>query len=237
MSFRVKEIFRTLQGEGLRMGKAAVFCRFSDCNLSCDFCDTDFKGTDGLNGGIYPNENSLVQTIIKAFGKFEPESNDEFSVDYLQSQYVGSDYGGLMWSGMGLMGTPPKAYVILTGGEPALQITKELIQTLHNYRLDIGIETNGTLELPEGLDWITVSPKADTKLKILSGQELKLVYPQENCDPAKYEHLAFENFILMPKDEQDPVKNAANAKAALNYCLEHPRWRLGVQLHKIIGFD
>ncbi|WP_209515590.1 7-carboxy-7-deazaguanine synthase [Sphingomonas sp. BE137] len=208
MSYAVKEIFKTLQGEGAQMGRAAVFCRFAGCNLwsgraadrttsVCTFCDTDFVGMDGTGGGRFTDADSLAHAI-------EAE-----------------------WAGPSL-----KRYVVLTGGEPLLQVDAALIDALHARGFEIGVETNGTKPAPDGLDWICVSPKADADLVIVEGHELKLVYPQEKALPDRFEHLAFEHFFLQPMDSPTA---AANLKAAITYCTDNPRWRLSLQSHKMIG--
>lgn len=209
MSYAVKEIFLTLQGEGGQAGRAAVFCRFAGCNLwsgreedranaVCTFCDTDFVGMDGEGGGRFDTAEALAEAIAAA------------------------------WQGE--QGAP--ALVVCTGGEPLLQLDEALIAALHARGFEVAVETNGTLAAPAGLDWICVSPKADAPLLQTSGQELKLVYPQAGVDPAHFEGLAFERFLIQPMD--GPAR-AANTAAAIAYCLAHPRWRLSVQTHKYIG--
>ncbi len=208
MSYAVKEIFMTLQGEGAHAGRAAVFCRFSGCNLwsgreqdrasaTCQFCDTDFVGTDGTDGGRYPSANMLADKIAA------------------------------IWSGNG-----SGRYVVLTGGEPMLQIDAALIEALHARDFTIAGETNGTIAPPSGLDWICVSPKAGSELVIREGHELKLVYPQAGISPQDFEGLAFERFSLQPMDGPDI---AQSTQAAIDYCLRHPQWRLSVQTHKALG--
>ena len=209
MSYAVKEIFLTLQGEGGQAGRAAVFCRFAGCNLwsgreadraeaVCRFCDTDFVGLDGEGGGRFDSAEALAEAV------------------------AGS------WRG------PPgePALVVCTGGEPLLQLDPALIAALHARGFEVAVETNGTLPAPPGLDWICVSPKADAPLAQTSGQELKLVFPQEGVDPAQFEALAFERFLIQPMDGPDRVANTA---AAIGYCLDHPRWRLSMQTHKYLG--
>lgn len=208
MSYAVKEIFKTLQGEGAQMGRAAVFCRFSGCNLwsgreadratsVCSFCDTDFVGVDGTGGGRYADANALADAISAE------------------------------WRGSGA-----NRYVVLTGGEPLLQVDDKLVAALHARNFEIGVETNGTQVAPAGIDWICVSPKADAKLLLQSGHELKLVYPQQSALPDRFEHLAFDHFFLQPMDSPTA---AANLKAAITYCIDNPRWRLSLQSHKMIG--
>ncbi|RWO55402.1 7-carboxy-7-deazaguanine synthase [Mesorhizobium sp.] len=208
MGYSVKEIFKTLQGEGGQSGRAAVFCRFAGCNLwsgreadratsVCTFCDTDFVGMNGTGGGRFTSAVDLASAI-------ETE-----------------------WAGP--MG---KRYVVLTGGEPLLQVDEPLINALHAKGFEIGVETNGTQAAPAGLDWICVSPKADADLVLRSGNELKLVYPQEAAPPARFEDLAFDHFFLQPMDSPSA---ATNLEAAISYCIENPQWRLSLQSHKIIG--
>jgi 7-carboxy-7-deazaguanine synthase (Cx14CxxC type) len=207
-SYAVKELFLTLQGEGAQTGRAAVFCRFAGCNLwsgresdrasaQCRFCDTDFVGTDGENGGRFASAAELATAIAG------------------------------QWRDGGERG-----YVVFTGGEPLLQLDAPLIEALHARGFSCAIETNGTLLPPGGLDWICVSPKAGTHLALRSGNELKLVYPQTGLDPADFTDLSFEHFFLQPMDGPDRAKHTAEAVA---YCLAHPRWRLSLQTHKLIG--
>lgn len=208
MSYAVKELFYTLQGEGLNAGRPAVFCRFAGCNLwsgreedrakaVCQFCDTDFIGTDGPGGGRFATAEALAAAVAAA------------------------------WTG-----TAENRLVVLTGGEPLLQVDEALTAALHARGFEIAVETNGTIAPPPGLDWICVSPKADAKLEITAGDELKLVYPQPGVDPAAFSGMAFTTFLLQPMDGPDRL---ANTQAAIAYCLAHPRWRLGVQTHKILG--
>jgi 7-carboxy-7-deazaguanine synthase (Cx14CxxC type) len=208
LSYAVKEIFLTLQGEGAHAGRAAVFCRFAGCNLwsgreedrasaTCRFCDTDFIGTDGTFGNRYASAEELADTVA--------------------AQWTGDDCN---------------RYVVLTGGEPLLQVDAPLIAALHARGFVIAVETNGTIEPPEGLDWICVSPKAGAKLVLRRGHELKLVYPQPGAEPENFIGLAFERFSLQPMDGPDVVENAARA---VEYCLRHPQWRLSVQTQKSLG--
>lgn len=209
MSYQVKEIYYTLQGEGARTGRAAVFLRFAGCNLwsglerdraraVCRFCDTDFVGTDGVGGGKFPDAQTLAEAVSSKWPKLQP-------------------------------GRP---YVVCTGGEPLLQLDTALTTVLHKSGFEIAIETNGTLEPPPGIDWICVSPKADAGVLLGCGNELKLIFPQENAPPERYAGLAFEHFFLQPMDS--PEKDA-NTRAATEYCLTHPQWRLSLQTHKLIG--
>ncbi|APR52137.1 7-carboxy-7-deazaguanine synthase [Sphingomonas koreensis] len=208
MTYSVKEIFKTLQGEGGQMGRAAVFCRFSGCNLwsgrevdrdtaICPFCDTDFVGTDGSGGGKFKDAEALADAIA------------------------------------GHWASPVRpALVVLTGGEPLLQVDAPLIEALHARGFRIAVETNGSLEAPDALDWICVSPKAGADLRQTSGKELKLVYPQAGAEPYRFEHLNFEHFWLQPMDGPDVERNI---EAAISYCLDNPVWRLSLQTHKMIG--
>ena len=208
MSYAVKEIFKTLQGEGAHTGRAAVFCRFAGCNLwsgreqdrasaQCRFCDTDFVGVDGTGGGRFADPETLAKAI-------EAE-----------------------WGGRG-----ERRYVVLTGGEPLLQVDGPLVDALHALGFEIGVETNGTQPAPDGLDWICVSPKGGTDLVLTSGNELKLVYPQDNALPGQYENLAFDHFYLQPMDCEEA---AGHTEKAINYCMDNPRWRLSLQTHKTVG--
>ncbi len=211
MSYSIKEIFYTLQGEGFHAGRPAVFCRFAGCNLwsgrnedrpnaACRFCDTDFVGTDGPAGGIYRTARDLVRRIAA------------------------------LWPGQG--GPPVRPFVVLTGGEPLLQVDAELVDALHGEGCEIAVETNGTCLPPPGIDWLCVSPKAGADLVLRSGQELKLVFPQAEIDPADYAALDFGHFFLQPKDGPNREQNTA---ACLDYCLKHPLWRLSLQIHKYLG--
>jgi 7-carboxy-7-deazaguanine synthase (Cx14CxxC type) len=208
MTYSVKEIFLTLQGEGGQAGRVAVFCRFAGCNLwtgreqdrasaVCRFCDTDFVGTDGPGGGKFATAEALAAAVA---GTWE--------------------------------GPPENRLVVLTGGEPLLQVDAPLIDALHAAGFAIALETNGTIAAPPGIDWVCVSPKADAALAQTRGQELKLVYPQEGVDPARFEGLAFERFALQPMDGPD---REGATRAAIAYCLAHPRWRLSLQTHKYLG--
>jgi len=208
VSYAVKEIFLTLQGEGAHAGRASVFCRFAGCNLwsgreadrsqaTCQFCDTDFVGTDGTLGGRYATPAELADTIAA------------------------------QWTG-----TAESRYVVLTGGEPLLQVDDALVAALHARGFEIGVETNGTVEAPAGLDWICVSPKGGSELVLRQGHELKLVYPQALAAPETFEGLAFERFSLQPMDGPEVIENTARA---IDYCLRHPQWRLSVQTHKSLG--
>lgn len=220
MSYTVKEIFYTLQGEGAQSGRAAVFCRFSGCNLwsgreedrsraVCQFCDTDFVGT-GPDGGRFSDANALAEAIDRCWSG---RGNDQ-----VQAQIHGAGAG--------------RKYVVCTGGEPLLQLDDDLIATLHERGFEVAVETNGTKPAPASLDWICVSPKAGAPFVQTSGNELKLVYPQEKAPPEKFEHLDFEHFFLQPMDGPE---TALNTERAIEYCLTHPRWRLSIQTHKLVG--
>jgi 7-carboxy-7-deazaguanine synthase (Cx14CxxC type) len=208
MSYAVKEIFLTLQGEGVHAGRPAVFCRFAGCNLwsglerdrataICSFCDTDFVGMDGTGGGRFADADALADAVQAAW-----------------------------------RGGAEDRLTVLTGGEPLLQVDDALVAALHARGFSIALETNGTLPAPAGIDWVCVSPKAEAPVVQTTGQELKLVYPQVGVDPARFEGWAFETFRLQPMDGPD---RAANTQAAIAYCLAHPRWRLSVQTHKYLG--
>lgn len=213
MTYSVKEIFYTLQGEGAQTGRAAVFCRFSGCNLwtgreedrahaICQFCDTDFIGTDGQGGGKFKTAKALAQAVADA------------------------------WPHDKMLNAKP--LVVCTGGEPLLQLDAPLIAAFHEQGFEIAVETNGTQAAPEGLDWICVSPKAGAELVLTRGDELKLVYPQSGAEPERYEGLPFRHFFLQPMDS--PTQ-AENIKSATRYCMANPQWRLSLQAHKIIGID
>ena len=210
MSYAVKEIFYTLQGEGAQAGRAAVFCRFAGCNLwtgreadrtaaQCQFCDTDFVGVDGPGGGKFESAEALATAIERTWPKDRP------------------------------MG---RRFVVCTGGEPLLQLDANLIDALHALGFEIAVETNGTVAAPAGVDWLCVSPKAGTELVQRSGDELKLIYPQAGMDPMDFEMLPFRHFFLQPMDGPHV---AVNTKSAVEFCLEHPLWRLSLQTHKLLG--
>ncbi len=208
MRYAVKEIFWTLQGEGANTGRAAVFCRFTGCNLwsgleedrrdaVCSFCDTDFVGTDGPGGGRFATARDLVHAVAAC------------------------------WHGQG-----SRRFVVCTGGEPLLQMDDALIAGLHEAGFEIAVETNGTRPVPAGLDWVCVSPKARANLVVRAGDELKLIYPQPGAEPAQYEHLDFRHFFLQPMDGPNRERNT---QLAVRYCLENPFWRLSLQTHKLLG--
>lgn len=211
MAYSVKEIYYTLQGEGANTGRAAVFCRFSGCNLwsgreedraaaACDFCDTDFVGTNGPGGGRFESARSLVESVRAA------------------------------WTGSSSEVTRP--LVVCTGGEPLLQLDETLVRALHDVGFEIAIETNGTRIPPPGVDWICVSPKAGSECVLRAGNELKLIYPQPGAEPEKFRDYDFGHFYLQPMD--GPRKDI-NTRLAIEYCLRHPRWKLSLQTHKTIG--
>jgi 7-carboxy-7-deazaguanine synthase (Cx14CxxC type) len=215
MSYAVKEIVYTLQGEGAQAGRAAVFCRFAGCNLwtgleadrataTCQFCDTDFIGTDGPGGGRFADATALAAAITETWNP--------------------------------ALRNAPRAVarrlVVFTGGEPGLQLDAPLIDALHEREFEVAIETNGTVALPAGIDWICVSPKAGTSLKVAAGNEIKLIYPQPGAEPERFADFSFEHFYLQPLDGPD---RADNARAAVAYCLAHPQWRISLQTHKILG--
>lgn len=204
--YSIKEIYYTLQGEGFHTGRSAIFVRFSGCNLwsgreedrdkaICQFCDTDFWGTDGLEGGKYTKE-TLVQKLKE------------------------------LWPGEG------DIFIVCTGGEPALQLDQELVDHLHLHNIEIAIETNGTKELPNGIDWICMSPKANTEIVLTKGDELKLVFPQKGIDPTDFESLDYTHFYLQPMDSLEQESNIFKVQ---EYCLLHPKWKMSLQTHKILG--
>jgi 7-carboxy-7-deazaguanine synthase (Cx14CxxC type) len=209
MTYAVKEIFYTLQGEGANTGRAAVFCRFAGCNLwngrehdrgsaVCRFCDTDFVGTNGPGGGSFTTPGALAAAVSNAWPS----------------------------------GAPGTRFVVCTGGEPLLQLDEPLVGALHGAGFEVAVETNGTLPPPPGIDWLCVSPKAGAGLVIRTGDEIKLVFPQLGAEPQLFEGLSFRHFFLQPMDGPD---RQTNTEAALHYCLTHPRWRLSLQTHKLLG--
>ena len=211
MSYAVKEIYYTLQGEGANAGRPAVFLRFAGCNLwsgheedrasaVCDFCDTDFVGTNGPGGGKFAVANDLARAVVAAWP--HPTFGRE---------------------------TP---FVVCTGGEPLLQLDEALIAALHDAGFHVAIETNGTIVPPPGIDWVCVSPKARADLVLRTGDELKIVFPQDALDPERFARLDFRHFFLQPMDGPE---RAQNTELAMRYCLEHPQWRLSLQTHKLLG--
>jgi 7-carboxy-7-deazaguanine synthase len=210
MTYAVKEIFYTLQGEGANTGRPAVFCRFAGCNLwsgresdrheaVCRFCDTDFVGTDGPGGGKFATADDLARAVASTW-----PADDAVA----------------------------RRLVVCTGGEPLLQLDAPLLSALHSAGFEVAVESNGTIAPPDGVDWLCVSPKAEAELVVRAGDELKLVYPQEGGEPERFEDLAFAHFFLQP---MDGPRREANTEAALRYCLSHPRWRLSLQTHKLLG--
>lgn len=208
MGYAVKELFKTLQGEGAQAGRTAVFCRFAGCNLwsgreedrhraICQFCDTDFIGTDGEGGGKFRDAKELASAIVQTWGSVRS-----------------------------------RRYVVFTGGEPLLQLDADLITAVHDQGFEIAIETNGTIEPPDGIDWICVSPKAGAPLNLKAGSELKLVYPQPDLLPDDLPAVSFEHYFLQPMDGPNRAKNIVAVTA---FCLENPQWRLSLQTHKMIG--
>ena len=209
MSYAVKELFYTLQGEGAQSGRPAVFLRFAGCNLwtgreedrahaTCQFCDTDFVGLDGEGGGRFGSAAALADAVAAAWPTAAHEGR----------------------------------YVVCTGGEPLLQVDAALTAALHHRGFTVAVETNGTQQLPPGVDWVCVSPKAHAPVVLSAGDELKLVYPQATAPPERFAGLAFRHFYLQPMDGPD---REANTQAAIAYCLSHPQWRLSVQMHKVVG--
>jgi len=214
MSYSVKEVFYSLQGEGFHSGRPAIFCRMSKCNLwtgrevdraeaVCQFCDTDFIGTDGQNGGKFADAEALCQHLLQ----FWPADSKQHP------------------------------FVVLTGGEPLLQVDEALINALHNHHFEIAVETNGTKTAPAGIDWICMSPKANAPVILDSGHELKLVFPQPELMPEKVADLNFDFFYLQPMDDSNSEVTQENIKQAVAYCLAHPQWKLSLQTHKHLGID
>ena len=210
MTYSVKEIFYTLQGEGIQAGRPAVFCRFAGCNLwsglekdraqaVCSFCDTNFVGTDGEGGGKFASPATLARAIADQWPKDE---------------------------------TSGRRFVVCTGGEPLLQLDEALVDALHAEGFEVAVETNGTQPAPRGLDWICVSPKANATVVLARGDELKLVFPQATAMPERFESMTFKHFLLQPMDGPD---RAANTRLAVAYCMSHPKWRLSIQTHKVLG--
>lgn len=209
MSYAVKEIFLTLQGEGAQAGRRAVFLRFAGCNLwsgreqdrasaICQFCDTDFVGTDGTGGGKFSTAKDLAHSVL---------------------DHWGADHGA-------------QRYIVITGGEPLLQLDEALIDALHALGFEIGVESNGTIVAPPGIDWLCISPKAGSDVLQRHGQELKLVWPQPGSDWQAMENWDFDHFLIQPKDD---ARRAQNIEAAIQFVMEHPKWRLTLQAHKALG--
>jgi 7-carboxy-7-deazaguanine synthase (Cx14CxxC type) len=211
VSYSVKEIYYTLQGEGAQTGRAAVFCRFSGCNLwsgreedrasaVCAFCDTDFVGTDGPGGGKFASADALADSVLAEWPAVAESAG--------------------------------RRLVVCTGGEPLLQLDGRLVKAFHARNFEVAVETNGTRIPPHGIDWICVSPKAGADLVVTAGHELKLVFPQPGAEPEKFAEMRFEHFFVQPMDGPDRERNT---RLAADYCLRHPQWRLSLQTHKLIG--
>jgi 7-carboxy-7-deazaguanine synthase len=252
--YAIKEIFYTLQGEGAQTGRAAVFCRFAGCNLwsgreqdrataICRFCDTDFADTNGPGGGKFATAEALAAAIEEKWkdgwnGKAtaDPSTRSALRAELAQDDNSKNENAGpstaVAAAAFAQDDNALRRFVVCTGGEPLLQLDAPLIDALHARGFEIAVETNGTVAAPAGIDWICVSPKAGTELEQRSGDELKLVFPQAGAEPAVFEDLRFEHFFLQPMDGPE---REANTQAALRYCLEHPRWRLSLQTHKLLG--
>ncbi|WP_191603338.1 7-carboxy-7-deazaguanine synthase [Marinomonas algicola] len=215
--YSIKEAFYSLQGEGAHSGRPSIFCRFTGCNLwsgkelhrlssDCQFCDTDFIGTNGQNGGRFTTAANLANHLNALW----PAQHNH-------------------------------KYVVFTGGEPALQLDNDLVESMHSFGFEVAIETNGTLPIPDNIDWICVSPKTEQPLKIDSGNELKLVYPQKHLSPERFESLKFDHFYLQPMDQShlplDKISPESSQNLTLDYCLCNPRWRLSLQTHKMLNID
>ncbi len=230
--YRVKEMFYSLQGEGAQSGRASVFCRFSKCNLwtgreqdradaVCNFCDTDFVGTDGQNGGTFDTPQQLAAAIQSLWDLGRHEAGGDPSKE-------GSNR--------------IKPYVIFTGGEPLLQLNEALISEVHLLGFEVGVETNGTRPAPKGIDWLCVSPKADADVVLKQCDEIKLVFPQPLAPPERFNNIEARHYFLSPMADHSVIagrdeKKASNMRLATSYCLAHPQWRLTLQMHKILGID
>jgi 7-carboxy-7-deazaguanine synthase len=236
VAYRIKEIFYTLQGEGAHAGRPAVFCRFTLCNLwtgrerdrhraICQFCDTDFLGTDGPDGGVFRAADDLA-AAVDARWPAPPAGSAAGSGSGTASGPDGTAGSGADSAGGG------RKFVVCTGGEPLLQLDADAVAALQRRGFEVAVETNGTRPAPAGVDWICVSPKAGADLRLRAGNELKLVFPQPGAEPERFEALPFTHFLLQPMDGPDL---AANTQAAIDYCLAHPRWRLSLQTHKLLG--
>jgi 7-carboxy-7-deazaguanine synthase len=200
VTYAVKECFLSLQGEGVQAGRAAVFCRFTGCNLACSFCDTDFTGFDGPGGGQFPDAARLADHIEQTWLRRAIQDGARV--------------------------------VVFTGGEPLLQLDDALIDECRRRAFEVAIETNGTMPCPQGVDWICVSPKSIDRMVLRSGHELKLLYPQPGLEPSMFESMDFTHFLLQPMDGPD---RDANTHRCIEFCLEHPKWRLSIQQHKVLG--
>lgn len=215
MSYKIKEIYYSLQGEGFHAGRKSVFCRFNSCNLwsgkekdrdkaICKFCDTNFLGTDGLNGAEFDLAVDVASVIARVWKENVFDSKE-------------------------------KPYVVFTGGEPLLQLDNELILAVKDYDFEVAVETNGTLAAPSGIDWLTVSPKAGAKYEQRSGHELKLVFPQAELDPSDLESSDFEHFYLSPMEVSDKQESLENIAKVVSFCEKNPRWKVSLQFHKLLG--
>lgn len=253
MSYAVKELFYTLQGEGGNTGRAAVFCRFTGCNLwtgraedrlraVCQFCDTDFVGTDGPGGGRFATAVELARAAWAVFSAGSTAGADPAygrrGPGESERNLVPPPSGQPELPDATREPVPLRPLVVCTGGEPLLQLDAPLIAAFHDAGFLVAIETNGTLELPQGpeprggIDWVCVSPKAGAPLRLTAGDELKLIFPQPGAEPERYVHLPFAHFFLQPMD--GPAR-AENTALAVRYCLLHPQWRLSLQTHKLLG--
>ncbi|MDD9841749.1 MAG: 7-carboxy-7-deazaguanine synthase [Alphaproteobacteria bacterium] len=244
MSYAVKEIYYTLQGEGAQTGRPAVFCRFAGCNLwsglekdrataQCNFCDTDFVGTDGQNGGKFDTPEALAEAIIAQW----PTESNNIKKETKNGAKNATKSATKNGAKDAVKNTSLKPYVVFTGGEPLLQLDEDLLIALKAQGFATAIETNGTLIAPNGLDWICVSPKPQSQLKQTHGDELKFVYPQDTLSPDMFSNMDFKHFFIQPMALADPEKTAHNMQAATLYCLQNPQWRLSLQTHKLLGLD
>ncbi len=231
MTYTVHEIYPTIQGEGANVGRTAVFLRFAGCNLwtgreadraraVCRFCDTEFVGTGGPGGGRFATANALADAVETCWVRGTCASG---AMCASSSADAGARHDGVR-----------ARFVVCTGGEPLLQLDAPLVDALHARGFRVAVETNGTQPAPPGIDWTCVSPKAGTELVLTAGDELKLVYPQEGMDPAALEPLEFTHYFLQPMDGPDVARNT---ELAIHYCMTHPRWRLSVQTHKLLGIS
>jgi 7-carboxy-7-deazaguanine synthase (Cx14CxxC type) len=225
MAYTVKEIYTSIQGEGAQTGRAAVLCRFAGCNLwsgreqdraeaACNFCDTDFEGSNGPGGGVFETPDELATAVAECWGEENAASVETASVEE---------------------NAAAKPFIICTGGEPLLQLDRVLVDALHEAGFEVAVETNGTSSEPGNIDWLTVSPKSpadDPRLVQRTGDELKLVFPQPGIEPEDFAALDFPHFFLQPMDWPDKQRNTA---LVLDYCRRHPRWRVSLQTHKILG--
>jgi 7-carboxy-7-deazaguanine synthase (Cx14CxxC type) len=233
MTYKVKEMFYSLQGEGARAGRAAVFCRFAKCNLwsgreqdrasaVCNFCDTDILGTNGQNGGVFVGAEALATSISNLWRQSATDQSTAGQPSIVQAKV--------------------RPYIIFTGGEPLLQLDKPLVEAMHMHGFEVAVETNGTLPLVEGIDWVCLSPKGKSRVVVDRCDELKLVYPQADLHPDDCAHIDARYYFLSPlasahqRQGADPLKDK-NTRLALSWCLTHPQWRLTIQLHKLLGID